>query len=816
MAVFAFALVSATLISSFQWIRKPFPGFFIHENLTVGPYFLPHWSGAIAGLRSLDRVLAVEGKTLDERAELYRIVRDSPPEKTFHYTVARGSTTFDVAIPSMTLSFNSWFLTFGLYVVIGLAFLIIGLAPYYYQATSPAAFPLCFMVLAVFLWFETTFDFMTAGDLPKEVRNFALLLTPSAGIHLAWLLKTGKPLRQSHAVSLVALYGAAFFLGWINSLTFFGPTEQWSRVFRAGYVFTCLGAFAFLAIIGSALRGRLESLERSRLRVMFVGAVLGFLLPTLGTVLTSSFHWSIPYNLALVPTVFFPLSVAYALLKYSLFDLGNALKVALTRVALTALLLIAYAVVVLLIGPWVGIYDNDPLVALFFSILVVVAFNPLLRWIEAVVARYVYRQDYDAQQVQEEVSLFLRSLARAPDLAGGFLKKLTARMGITTAALAYRPQESQEYIAVDTSGTAPAISLITPAVQALSRLDLSFYCHGITPGEARTDPRFSEARQPLLQLFDALRCELLIAIVFEREVRGIVCFGLKRMRKEYSADDLRLLVSLTDQLALSLENGRLYEESVRAYNKAEATNRKLIEMDGVKKQFVANICHELRTPVSTIIGYSEILLDPDYRGNRQMLIERLVQNGQALSQLMDDLLNFSRMEADGVFTQFEPVKLREILKALEMMTQRLIRERPIEFNLNMECAIDTIESDAQRLQQILVQLLTNAVKFTEKGKIELSVRTVSHPRGELVEIAVADTGIGIGEGDQELIFEEFRQLDGSSTRQYSGTGLGLSICRKLAYALGGSIQVRSQVGIGSVFSLLLPLAPLERKASGMI
>jgi signal transduction histidine kinase len=139
------------------------------------------------------------------------------------------------------------------------------------------------------------------------------------------------------------------------------------------------------------------------------------------------------------------------------------------------------------------------------------------------------------------------------------------------------------------------------------------------------------------------------------------------------------------------------------------------------------------------------------------------------------------------------------------MTQRLIRQRPIQFGVHLESAIDTIESDGQKLQQILVQLLTNALKFTEKGKIELSIRETIEGGSEFLEIAVADTGIGIKREDQELIFEDFRQLDGSSTRHYGGTGLGLGLCRKLAVALGGEIRLSSEVGVGSVFRLLLPV-----------
>jgi len=265
---------------------------------------------------------------------------------------------------------------------------------------------------------------------------------------------------------------------------------------------------------------------------------------------------------------------------------------------------------------------------------------------------------------------------------------------------------------------------------------------------------------------------------------------------------------LTDQLALSLENGRLYQESVEARQRVEASNRKLIEMDRVKKDFVANICHELRTPVSTIIGFSEVLRETGINGSGREILDRLVNNGQELAQLMDNLMNYSRIEADSSAAQVEIVKLKEILGGLEIMTQRLIRQRPIQFGIHIEPAIETIESDGQKLQQILLELITNALKFTEKGKIELRIRRLEECAGEFLEIAIADTGIGIRREDQQVIFEDFRQLDGSSTRQYGGTGVGLGLCKKFAAALGGEIQLSSQVGVGSVFTLRLPLKPL--------
>ncbi|MGH7826065.1 MAG: ATP-binding protein [Candidatus Binatia bacterium] len=819
LALLAFAVISGTLISSFHWVNKPFPGFFLHENLTVGPYSLPHWSGGRGGLKPLDVISSADGKPLWSRAELYNRAKKAPAGTSFRYTVVRGSESLQLNIPSVRFSSYDWFLSFGIYVLMGVAFLVIGVAPYYFGANSPAALPLCFMVLAVFVWFETTFDFMTTGVLPKELRIFAVTLTPSAGIHLALLLKMGKPLSRTRPILVIVIYGTAVGLACWNSLTFFGPVDRWIVAFRAGYLYTCVGALAFLTILWSALKRTLPDLARSRLRVMFGGAVLGFLIPTFSTVLTSSFQWSIPYNFALIPTVFFPLSVAFALLKYSLFDLGNALKVALSRVTLTAFLLAMYVAVVVLLGSSVGIYEKDPLIPLLFSVLVVLFFNPLLRWIEGVVDRYIYRQDYDAADVHKEISLHLRTLATAQSLASGFVQLVSQRMSLKSAGLVYQPKNAREVLATEQRDTGLDYGVIAQHVSSLWDPNLVGHYQGISRSQVAGDPRFRDRREELLKVYEDLRCEFFMPIVFEREVRGCAWFGAKRSEREYSAEDLRLLGILTDQLALSLENGRLFEESVKAreeyrslYQNAELANKQLVENDRVKKHFVANICHELRTPISTIIGYSEVLLDPDFRGDRRAILEKLVNNGQDLSRLMDSLLNFSRMEADALFNRLEPVNVREILRALELMTQRLIRGRPIEFKIGIESDIETIHSDPKKLQEILAQLLTNALKFTERGEIEVKLRTTSEKGRAFLEIVVSDTGIGIDPKDQATIFEAFRQLDGSSTRQYGGTGVGLSLCQKLANALGGKINVNSEVGIGSVFRVLLPLTPADADA----
>ncbi|HEX7229925.1 MAG TPA: histidine kinase dimerization/phospho-acceptor domain-containing protein, partial [Candidatus Binatia bacterium] len=650
--LFTVLLMGESFLSTGHWINRPFPGFFVHENLTVAPYFMPSWTGPRAGLQSLDRLLTVEDRPLNNRAELYETVRRAPIGSPIRYRVSRGASSTVYTIPTMNFTFRDWLLSFGVYNLIGLAFLVIGVTPYIFRASSPVAFPLCFMVLTVFVWFQSTFDFVTEAMLPKELRIFALSLTPSAGVHLALLLSSGSSGAVLRPLQIAFIYGISLMLGALNSITFFGPLDTWMHNFRAAYLYICIGAVSFLVITGSALRRTESELDRLRLRVMFVGALLGFFIPGAATVLTSSYQFQIPYNLALVPTIFFPVSVAYALLKYSLFDLGNALRLTLSRFALLTLLVGIYAALALLIAPWIGDYAKDPLVPLFFSILVVIVFNPLLRWLEGIIDRYIFRQDYDPATVQKEISLYLRNLDSAASLAKGFIDRMTRFLQIEGAIVIYRHKQAAADLAVAT-GSAPSTPELIANSQDLKEIWPVDDYRAVARAEVMNHPSYKESRDIVMGVFNRWQAELLMPLVYEHEVRGAVAFAARRSGHEYSAEDYRLMETLVQQLALSLENGRLYEESLQAYRRVEASNRKLIEMDRKKKDFVANICHELRTPISTIIGFAEILREPSSTTDTRDVLNRLVNNGQELSDLMNNLMNFSRMETDATSAQFE-------------------------------------------------------------------------------------------------------------------------------------------------------------------
>lgn len=271
---------------------------------------------------------------------------------------------------------------------------------------------------------------------------------------------------------------------------------------------------------------------------------------------------------------------------------------------------------------------------------------------------------------------------------------------------------------------------------------------------------------------------------------------LKKLNDEYQKQNVQIK---KQHESLSKLHNELKEQAAEL----EVQKQKAEESTKVKSQFLASMSHELRTPMNSILGLTELILEKaDFNGKNKERLEVVLSSGRRLMTLINDILDLSKIEAGKMDIREEDTLVEELIEEVANSINPLVLNKKIGFNIvrNTNTKI-IIHTDRGKIVQVLINLLGNAVKFTDEGSVSLQISTAK----DMLKFDVKDTGIGIPQDEQKYVFEEFRQVDGSTAKKYGGTGLGLAICKKIAGLLGGEISVISKVGEGATFSFAVPI-----------
>jgi signal transduction histidine kinase len=330
----------------------------------------------------------------------------------------------------------------------------------------------------------------------------------------------------------------------------------------------------------------------------------------------------------------------------------------------------------------------------------------------------------------------------------------------------------------------------------------------IRPGETAIGEA-TEQRQPV-QIPDVQGTSQVLDIVVQAGFRSILIVPLlgrdraigvlvirRKVPGEFPQSTVELLQTFAAQSVLAIQNARLFHEIEEKSRELELASRH-------KSQFLANMSHELRTPLNAILGYSELILDDIYGEvpeKARAALERVQSNGKHLLGLINDVLDLAKIEAGRLTLSLADYSMNEVVASVVASVEALAAEKHLALKVEMPPDLPIGHGDEQRIRQVLLNLASNAIKFTDAGEVTLKASLVDGA----FQVSVSDTGPGISPEDQAKLFQDFQQADDSSTRKKGGTGLGLAISKRFIDLHGGRIWVESMPGQGSTFTFELPL-----------
>ena len=614
-----------------------------------------------------------------------------------------------------------------------------------------------------------------------------------------------------HRPSLVVVYLLAAFFSVVNlsgsplftqgvKWTYWGWTPAIGPLYYLFFPYFFGFLIYGLSHLVKAYRGVDSSFRRNRATLILLGTLVSvaggfidiarFLLARVVPAAELVYPMGIPANMV------FALMLGTSIVRYRLFDVNVAVKKGAIYLVLWGVL----TSVLVLAEQYADWEQMNPLwVILPLGFIMTLLVSPLGQRLEGSIERLMFSRRRGCYETLLDLSKRMSTILDFGRLMETLVHGLVRGVPLTHCALMIYDAARSAFVIyreetnIGEGATVTMIPVDSPIVQWLNQTG-----RVLVKEEVKLNPEIAEYFETAEGELEEIRAALIVPLKIENKLTGILLVGEKLSGEIFDGQELEVLAVLANQVAISLENARLYEE-------LSASNAQLMQASRLKSQFLASMSHELRTPLNSIIGFSKVLLnrlDGDLSERQETYIRSVHNSGTHLLQLINGILDFSRIEAGKLEMMSEELDLHELIDECIESSMPLARGKQLKLERNIPLELPRLVADRTKVKQILLNLLSNAIKFTTQGRVLVGVQA----EPEAVRVRVSDTGIGIRAEDLARLFEPFQQLDNPVARGAGGTGLGLAISKKFVELHGGRIWAESRENQGSTFQFTLPLS----------
>jgi signal transduction histidine kinase len=631
--------------------------------------------------------------------------------------------------------------------------------------------------------------------LPAFYYHFVLVFLESTTRHRTSLLVV---YALALLFSIINLSGSPLFMSGVKS-TYWGWAPATGLLYTPFFVyFNCFliyGLWHLVRIyndVDSSFRRNRATLILLGTLVSLIGGLIDFARFILARFVPAA---DLVYPMGIPANMVFALMLGTSIVRYRLFDVNVAVK----KGAIYLLLWGALTSVLVAAEQYADWDQLNPLwVILPLGFVMTMLVSPIGQRLEERIERVMFSRRRGCYETLLDLSKRMGSILDFGRLMETLVHGLVRGVPLTHCVLMIYDAERSAFVVYREDATvgegvgAVAIRGDSRIVQWLNQTG-----RVLVKEEVKLNPEIATYFETAEGELDAVKATLIVPLKIEGKLTGILLVGEKLSGDIFDDQELEVLAVLANQVAISLENARLYEE-------LSESNAQLMQASRLKSQFLASMSHELRTPLNSIIGFSKVLLnrfDGELTERQETYIRSVHNSGAHLLQLINGILDFSRIEAGKLEMSSEELDLHELIDECIESSMPLARGKQMKLEKNVPLELPPLSGDRTKVKQILLNLLSNAIKFTAQGRVLVSV--VAEP--EAIRVSVADTGIGIREDDLARLFEPFQQLDNPVARSAGGTGLGLAISKKFVELHGGRIWAESRENQGSTFHFTLPL-----------